>query len=112
VDRNLIVSLTPSAASYIKSYIKSLSKTGESLKLSVKSKGCSGLSYHLSNNDLIDPKDEVINQHDSVLYLDYKSIIFLMGIIIDFESTPFKSGLVFNNPNEKSKCGCGASFSV
>lgn len=44
--------------------------------------------------------------------LDKKSYLFLNGMEIDFEETPFKSGIKINNPMAKRSCGCGESFSI
>ena len=65
--------------------------------------------------DLVDePRedDKVIDEHGIMLYVDRKSYIFLAGTILEFSGGLNGKGFVFNNPNAKTTCGCGTSFSV
>ena len=65
--------------------------------------------------DLVDsPKDDdkVIEEHGLRLYVDRKSYIFLAGTILEYSGGLNGKGFVFNNPNAKTTCGCGTSFSV
>ena len=47
-----------------------------------------------------------------MLFVDPKAVLYLLGSEMDFVNEKFKSGFVFTNPNEKSQCGCGKSFSI
>ena len=65
--------------------------------------------------DLIDePRedDKVIEEHGMRLFVDKKSYIFLAGTILEYSGGLNGKGFVFNNPNAKTTCGCGTSFSV
>lgn len=79
------------------------------IRISVTTKGCSGMSYRL---DFITEEtlfDEKINDY---LYVDIKSMPFLIGMEIDAVEDDMSSRLVFRNPNEKGRCGCSESFYV
>jgi iron-sulfur cluster assembly protein len=56
--------------------------------------------------------DECIVVDDVTILIDPKAIMFLIGTEMDFVTDKFQSGFVFNNPNEKGRCGCGKSFHV
>ena len=53
--------------------------------------------------------DDVISGHGVNVYIDPKAVMFLLGSIMDYETTKLRSGFVFQNPNEVSSCGCGES---
>ena len=82
------------------------------VRIGVRTKGCSGLSYTLEFADKQEPMDEVIEAHDIKLLVDPKASLFLIGTEMDYEEEKLKSGFVFRNPNEKGRCGCGESFHV
>ena len=105
------ITITEFAADRISNLMKKMSMEGGHLRISLRSGGCSGFSY---NFDFVDEPEE----HDKALELfglnvciDKKSYLFLNGMEIDYEETIFKSGIKINNPNAKSKCGCGESIS-
>jgi len=56
--------------------------------------------------------DKVIEEHDVKLYVDKKSYVFLAGTVLEYSGGLNGKGFVFNNPNAKTTCGCGTSFSV
>ena len=65
--------------------------------------------------DLLDEPmedDKVIEEHGMRLFVDRKSYIFLAGTILEYSGGLNGKGFVFNNPNAKTTCGCGTSFSV
>ncbi len=82
------------------------------IRICLKTKGCSGLSYALEYADEKQDLDEVLNFDWGTVYVDPKAVMFLIGTIMDFEEKILESGFVFNNPNEKGRCGCGKSFHV
>ena len=85
---------------------------GKLLRISVGTKGCSGLSYDMSWADAPGPNDEVVKDKDLTLLVDRKASLFLIGTVMDYETKALSSGFTFNNPNEKGRCGCGESFHV
>lgn len=85
---------------------------GRLLRVSLSTKGCSGLSYDMNWVDAAGPGDEVVRDHDLTVLVDRKTTLFLIGTVMDYETKQFAEGFVFNNPNEKGRCGCGESFHV
>jgi len=111
---NTYISVTEAASAYIK---KTQEKNnGIGLRLSIKKTGCSGYSYVPEIIEKINDKDICQEINDVTIYLDATWLHLLQGIQIDYVEEE-KSGLkqkrlVFTNPNESSRCGCGESFHV
>ncbi len=82
------------------------------LRVGVKGGGCSGLTYTLGFDAESREGDTIINQENIKLYVDGKSLFYLMGTILDFSDGLNGKGFVFNNPNATKTCGCGESFSA
>jgi iron-sulfur cluster assembly protein len=82
------------------------------IRIAVKTKGCSGLSYDLTFVDEPGPGDEIVRDHGLTLLVDRKASLFLFGTVMDFRREQFSEGFTFVNPNEKGRCGCGESFHV
>jgi iron-sulfur cluster assembly protein len=85
---------------------------GKTLRIAVKTKGCSGLSYDLSWVDGPGPGDEVVTDKGLTVLVDRKATLFLIGTVMDYEVKQMSAGFTFTNPNEKGRCGCGESFHV
>jgi iron-sulfur cluster assembly protein len=85
---------------------------GKLLRISVNTKGCSGLAYDMSWADEPGPGDEVVKDKDLTVLVDRKASLFLIGTTMDYEVKSLESGFTFINPNEKGRCGCGESFHV
>ena len=85
---------------------------GKTLRISVSTKGCSGMSYDLGWVDAAGPGDEVITDKGVTVIVDRKATLFLIGTTMDYESSTLTSGFTFSNPNETGRCGCGESFHV
>ena len=83
------------------------------LRVGVKGGGCSGLSYTFSWERQARLGDEVIDGPDGIkIFVDRKSLIYLDGTVLDYDTSLLSKGFVFQNPNAKSTCGCGTSFHV
>ncbi len=85
---------------------------GKLLRIGVKTKGCSGLSYDLSWTDAPAPTDEKVADKGVTVLVDRKATLFLIGTVMDYETRAMSVGFTFTNPNEKGRCGCGESFHV
>jgi len=82
------------------------------LRVGVKGGGCSGLTYSMGFDPESREGDTIIEQDDIKLYVDGKSLFYLMGTELDFSDGLNGKGFVFNNPNAVKTCGCGESFGV
>ncbi len=82
------------------------------LRVGVKGGGCSGLTYQLGFDASQKNGDTTIEKDGIKLFIDGKSLFYLMGTELDFSDGLNGKGFVFNNPNAKKTCGCGESFGV
>ncbi|MBI2107338.1 iron-sulfur cluster assembly accessory protein [Candidatus Woesearchaeota archaeon] len=103
--------VTSSAAKKIKELLKAENKPDYALKVRVVPGGCSGYSYDLAFVKSPVPQDEVIIKDGSRVIVDSNSKQMLNGVELDFVDSLKESGFKFKNPNAKSTCGCGESFS-
>ncbi len=82
------------------------------LRVGVKGGGCSGLTYTLGFDGEAKEGDTVIEYNGIKLFVDGKSLFYLMGTQLDFSDGLNGKGFIFNNPNATKTCGCGESFGV
>ena len=108
----LTISITKDAADHVREFTSQAGKTSANLRVGVKGGGCSGLTYVLDLTDEPNEGDKTIEQHGMKLFVDRKSYIFLAGTVLEYSGGLNGKGFVFNNPNAKTTCGCGTSFSV
>ena len=106
-----LMSLSDAAAERLKRLYEK-GEHGKLLRISVNTKGCSGLSYDMSWADEPAATDEVVKDKDLTVLVDRKASLFLIGTTMDYETSKLTSGFTFVNPNEKGRCGCGESFHV
>ena len=110
--RPQVMTVTPAAAERVKALIDKRDKPTVGIRIGVRSKGCSGLSYTLEYADDKQPADELVEQHGVTVLIDPKATLFILGTEMDYVEEKLQSGFVFRNPNEKGRCGCGESFHV
>ena len=83
------------------------------LRIGIKAGGCSGLSYTFAWEPSPRAGDHVFEGSEgSRVFIDPKSFRFIEGTTLDYDTSLVSKGFLFNNPNAKSSCGCGTSFSV
>ncbi len=108
----LTIDISEKAAGKVREFAKKDSMADFGLRVAVKGGGCSGLTYDLSVVDQPRAEDKVIEKQGIKLFVDRKSYVFLAGMELDFSDGLNGKGFVFHNPNAKTTCGCGTSFSV
>ncbi len=104
--------VTPSAVKEAKRLIAVQGVAGAVVRIGVQGGGCSGLSYNLNFDTKVSEYDEVIEADGVKFVVDAKSALFLKGTTLDYVSALMGGGFKFVNPNAKSTCGCGESFSA
>jgi iron-sulfur cluster assembly protein len=107
-----IITISDAAKSRIDALLAKRGKPSAGVKVGIRTRGCSGLSYTIEYADEISKFDEVVEREGVKIIIDPKAVMFLIGTEMDFVEENFKSGFIFRNPNEKGKCGCGESFHV
>ncbi len=106
------IDISPKAADRIKALSAEKGTPAGGLRLGVKGGGCSGLSYFVDWAREPAKHDRVIERDGARVFVDPKSAVFLQGTTIDWQQTLMQTGFVFRNPNVKTACGCGESFTV
>lgn len=106
-----MITLTESAAAAINELLKKENKESWGLRVGVTGGGCAGLNYDLELQETPKEGDMSCDSHGIKLLCDPKSYLYLNGTEIDYVSSILGGGFKFSNPNAKSSCGCGTSFS-
>ncbi len=107
-----MINVTEKAANQIRLLIERDNLQDHGLRVAVVGGGCSGLSYKLNFEKDAAEGDKIFEVHGVKIYLDGKSHLFVNGLTLDFSDGLNGSGFTFDNPNAKSSCGCGSSFST
>jgi iron-sulfur cluster insertion protein len=111
-DRRRMITITEKAAAKVTEIAKDEDLLGQGLRLRVIGGGCAGFSYDLYFEDKPTDMDEQFEDRGIKLYIDPLSYQYLDGTEIDYVEGLHGSGFKFQNPNVKSTCGCGSSFSA
>ncbi|KAF4676730.1 hypothetical protein FOL47_005447 [Perkinsus chesapeaki] len=108
-----VMTVTPAAASRIKDL---MSKKDDSsiigLRVGLAKKGCENMSYTMNYARDVGKLDEVVESEGVKVVVDSNALMYLIGTEMDYVDNDLASEFVFHNPNQKSSCGCGKSFSV
>ena len=105
------IEISETAAKKIRTLMAKQGIADGGLRVGVKGGGCSGLSYTFAWEREARFGDEVFQGPDgATLFVDKKSLLFLNGTVLDYDSSLISRGFVFNNPNAKATCVCGSSF--
>jgi len=109
----MAVALSEAATKQVKE-LKQTQKLGENvfLRMGVKGGGCSGMTYALEFDSEIGPHDKEFDIDGVKVVVDRKSYLYLNGTILDYVKEGLTGGFTFVNPNSKTSCGCGTSFSA
>ncbi|MCF3629773.1 iron-sulfur cluster assembly accessory protein [Thalassospiraceae bacterium LMO-SO8] len=111
-ERPQMMTITDQAAERVKALLASRGKPSAGVRIGIRTKGCSGMSYTLEFADDKNEFDEIVEDKGVRVFIDPKATMFIIGTQMDFVEDKLESGFVFQNPNEKGRCGCGESFHV
>ncbi|MEH0156867.1 iron-sulfur cluster assembly accessory protein [Limibacter armeniacum] len=108
-----MINVTDKAAEEIIKLRKAEGRTEDfNVRVAVKGGGCSGLMYDLEFDNETRESDEVFEDKGVSIYVDKKSLLYLLGTTLDFSDGLNGKGFQFINPNASRTCGCGESFAV
>ena len=106
------VVLTPSAVAKVKEIMATQNPLPAGLRIGVVGGGCSGFQYSMSFENAAGMMDKIVRVDDLKVFVDATSAMYLNGCTVDYVETLEAAGFKFENPQVKSTCGCGSSFSV
>ncbi len=106
------LSVTSVAADRVKALLAQRETPAVGIRIGIRSKGYSGLSYTLEFAEEKGQFDEVVEADGVTILIDPKATMFILGTEMDYVEDKLESGFVFRNPNEKGRCGCGESFHI
>ena len=104
--------LTDHAAVKVREIMATQDPLPAGLRIGVVGGGCSGFQYSMSFENQAGMMDKVFNFDGLKVFVDATSLMYLNGCVVDYVETLEAAGFKFENPNTKSTCGCGSSFSV
>jgi iron-sulfur cluster assembly protein len=104
------VTLTDAAAERVREVMAD--KGAGFLRVGVKNAGCAGMEYTMAYADAPEALDERVSDNGVEIIIDGKAVLFLLGSVIDYETTAMHSKFVFRNPNQTDACGCGESVTI
>ncbi|HUQ91742.1 MAG TPA: iron-sulfur cluster assembly accessory protein [Bryobacteraceae bacterium] len=108
----MMIQLTERAIEKVREILDTQEPKPTGLRLAVVGGGCSGFSYSMAFENSPGLLDKTYNYDGLKVFVDQASLLYLDGAEVDFVETLEGSGFKFNNPNVKSTCGCGSSFSA
>ncbi len=106
------IELTPKAVEKVKEILTRQEPQPQGLRVSVVGGGCSGFSYQMNFENESNGIDKVFEFDGLKVFVDQASLMYLNGTKIDYIETLEGAGFKFDNPNVKTTCGCGSSFTV
>ncbi len=107
-----VLTLTDAAAARIRYLLAEIDNPAAVVRIGVDTKGCSGLTYRMDYTAELVSSDEPVEDNGVTVYVDSQAMAYIMGSEVDYVEGKLQSGFVFDNPNEKGRCGCGVSFQV
>ena len=108
-----MISISENAGKQIRKLLDRQGMPQGGLRVGVKAGGCSGLSYTFGWEAAARPGDQVFAGPEGVqVFVDPRSLRFLDGTMLDYDTSLISKGFTFENPQARSTCGCGTSFSV
>jgi iron-sulfur cluster assembly protein len=108
----MAVSMTPVAANRVKELMATQKVDNAFLRMGVRGGGCSGMTYDLQFDNELRKHDKQFEIDGVKVVVDVKSYLYLNGTTLDYVTQGLTGGFTFVNPNAKSSCGCGTSFTA
>ena len=106
-----MVNITETAIGKVREILDSQEPKPAGLRISVVGGGCSGFSYSMAFENEPNMLDKTYSYDGLKVFVDQASLLYLDGAEVDYVESLEGSGFKFNNPQVKSTCGCGSSFS-
>jgi iron-sulfur cluster assembly protein len=108
--RPKLVTLTDAAAEQVRTILE---ERGEGyLRVGVKNGGCAGMEYMMDYVSAPEKFDEIVEDKGVQIVVDSKAVLFILGSVVDHETTLLHSKFIFRNPNQTDACGCGESVTI
>ena len=107
-----VITLSDKAAERVKEIMSNSKEPIVGVRVGVASGGCAGMSYVMEYAKEANPNDEVIEDKGVKVLIDPKAIMYLLGTEMDYKKEEFSSSIVFKNPNETERGGCGESLKI
>ncbi len=111
-ERPPVVTLTEAAAERVREIMDRAETPYAGLRVGVKNGGCAGQEYTMEYATERGPLDESVVDKGVTVLVEPKAVLFLVGSVIDYETSKLSSKFVFRNPNETDACGCGESVTI
>jgi iron-sulfur cluster assembly accessory protein len=111
-EKKVPLTLTDSAIAKVREIMATQDPIPAGLRVGVVGGGCSGFQYSMAFENQAGMMDKVFKFDDLKVFVDATSLMYLNGCIVDYVETLEAAGFKFENPQVKSTCGCGSSFSV
>ncbi|QLL32854.1 hypothetical protein HG536_0D03760 [Torulaspora globosa] len=108
--RKALITLSPTALSHLRGLLDQ--PEPKLIRIGVRNRGCSGLTYELQYITEPGKFDEIVEQDGVKVIIDSKALFSIVGSEMDWVDDKLSSRFVFKNPNSKGTCGCGESFMV
>ena len=106
------IELTPKTVTKVKEIMAQQNPAPAGLRVAVVGGGCSGFSYQMNFENQTNGVDKVYEFDGLTVFVDQASLMYITGTKIDYVETLEGAGFKFENPNVKTTCGCGSSFST
>ncbi|QDK37088.1 iron-sulfur cluster assembly accessory protein [Bdellovibrio sp. NC01] len=108
-----MITISPEAATKLATLKKEEGKADDAfLRVEVKKGGCSGLSYKMDFDTSSRDGDKAFESNGQKVVVDPQSMLYILGMTLEYSGGLNGKGFVFNNPNASKNCGCGSSFNV
>lgn len=110
--RPKVMTMTAAAAERVHALMAAKGPEVAGLRIGVKKGGCAGMEYTMTWADSVGRLEEVVERDGARVIVEPQAVLYLLGTEMDYKVEKLSAQFVFNNPNQKSACGCGESVSL